>query len=98
MQSIRGQEKSLTQQFIDAIMPLFREYREMDTQGLYAHLQLHAPELCSNRGMDRTYSVWQRDARKALDRLKEQQKIELVPKPGYERKGTYRLVGGYSET
>jgi hypothetical protein len=92
LQHICGRERTLTQQFVEVIVPLLGRHGPLDTQALYEHLKRSAPELCTDRGQERSYSVWQRDTRNALTKLQEQKAIELLPTRGYERKGVYRLV------
>jgi hypothetical protein len=90
--SLRGKTKPLTETFAEVIVPLLANHGGMDTQTLYDLLIQHRPDLCTDRGQQRPWSVWQRDARNGLRSLKDKGLVELVPTLGYERKGMYRLV------
>lgn len=87
-----GNGKPLTELFAEAIVPVLAICGPVDTKRLYAQLRDRVPELCTNRGQDRPWVVWQRDARNALTYLENRGIIELIPTKGFERKGVYRLV------
>jgi hypothetical protein len=87
-----SKDKTLTQQFAEVIVCILENHGSLDTQSLYEHLKRQAPELCTDRGQERPWVVWERDARNGLTYLQKKGIVQMIPTEGYERKGIYRLV------
>lgn len=89
---ITTEKKAIVDRFAEPIMNVLARYGPMDKGQINRKIQEDYPQLCTDRDIDRPYSVWKHDIANCLETLQNKGLVVLNPKPGWIRKGIYSLV------